>query len=142
MQKILFFATLLFFLHPVVHSSGFSSKGQDCAKCHTLKKEEATAILKEIIPNAKVLAVRAFPFRAVWEIDIESDGKKLPVYLDLSKNFLISGSLIDLKAKKNLTQEKISDLNRVDVSKVPLKDALVLGEKKAKNRIIIFDDPD
>ncbi len=142
MRKVLFLAAVAFFLFPVAHSSGFSAKGQDCGKCHTLKKEEAAAILKELNPNAKVLAVRTAPFKAMWEIDIESDGKKLPVYLDLSKSFLFTGSLLDLKAKKNVTQEKISDLNRVDPAKVPLKDALVLGNAKAKNRVIVFDDPD
>jgi hypothetical protein len=30
----------------------------------------------------------------------------------------------------------------VDVSQIPLEDALVMGDPKAKIRIVAFDDPD
>ena len=121
---------------------GFSTKGEDCAKCHTLKKEDAAALLKDLIPDVKVLDVRTLPIKALWEVDIEVRGKKFPLYVDFSKRFVLQGTLVDVKARKNLTRERDVDLNRVNASKIPLKDALVMGDKNARHRVIVFDDPD
>ena len=68
--------------------------------------------------------------------------KKGLVYVDFSKKYFVSGSLFSITEKKNMTQERLSDLNRVDVSQIPLEDALVMGDPKAKIRMIAFDDPD
>ncbi len=142
MKRILVSVAMALVLFSVQAAYGFSSKGQDCSKCHTLKKDEAAGLLKSIIPNAQVLDVRTSPFKSVWELDIEVNGKKAILYVDLSKKFLFSGTLFDINAKNNLTQNRMEELNRVDVSKIPLQDAIVLGSKNAKNRIIVFDDPD
>ncbi len=52
------------------------------------------------------------------------------------------GSLISIKERKNLTQERFAELNKVDVSQIPLNDALVMGGQKARIRVISFHDPD
>ena len=130
------------FLLPMSHSYGFSEKGNDCSKCHTLKKDEAVSLLKDLIPNVNILDIKTIPVKGMWEVDIESGGKKGLLYVDFSKKHLISGSILDIKAKKNLTQERISEINKVDVSKIPLGDALVMGDKNAKHKVIVFDDPD
>ena len=44
--------------------------------------------------------------------------------------------------KKNLTQESLTALNKVDVSQIPLKDSLIMGDEKARIRVIVFTDPD
>jgi thiol:disulfide interchange protein DsbC len=141
MRRFLLFVVAALVLFPSGHSFGFSSKGRDCEKCHTLKKAEAEALLQSGIPNVKVLAVRDAPTKTMWEIDVEADGKKGLVYLEFSKKYLFSGSIFDLKEKKNITQDRFSEINRVDVRKIPLKDALVLGDRNARKRVIVFDDP-
>jgi thiol:disulfide interchange protein DsbC len=54
----------------------------------------------------------------------------------------VAGNLFLIQTKTNLTQEKLQDLTRVDVSQIPLKDALVLGDKNAQYKVIVFSDPD
>jgi thiol:disulfide interchange protein DsbC len=49
--------------------------------------------------------------------------------------------LVDLKARKNLTEERIAQLNRVDFSTLPFKDALVWKSGTGKRRIAVFADP-
>jgi len=44
--------------------------------------------------------------------------------------------------KKNLTQERLEELRKIDVSQIPLNDALVLGDQKARIKVISFSDPD
>lgn len=124
-------------------SFGFkASMGENCSSCHVLKKDEAAALLKEMFRDVKVLEVRTLPLRSLWEVDVESGGRKWPVYIDFSKRFLFSGALIDLKEKRDLTKERSTDMNRVDVSKIPISDALVLGDRNAHHKVIVFDDPD
>ena len=85
---------------------------------------------------------KTIPVKGLWEVDIDAAGKKGPLYVDFSKKYLISGAVVSIKDKKNLTQERLTELNKVDVSKIPLDDALVMGDKDAKHRVIVFDDPD
>jgi thiol:disulfide interchange protein DsbC len=142
MYKMLLSLVVTVLLLPVSYSYGFSTQGEDCSKCHTLTKDDAATLLKDLIPNVKVLEVRVIPVRGMWEVDIESGGKKGPLYVDFSKKYLVSGTIINIKDKKNLTQERAQELNKVDVSQIPLGDALVMGDKNAKHKVIVFDDPE
>ena len=108
----------------------------------SLSVDEALTLLKNLDPNIKVTAVKPSPIEGLWEVDIETGGKKIPVYIDLSKKYLISGSIIDIKGKKDLTQERLSEINKVDVSQIPLDDAVVIGDRQARYRVIVFDDPE
>jgi thiol:disulfide interchange protein DsbC len=123
-------------------SFAFETKGQDCSKCHTLTPQEAGDILMTLYPGAKILQVEMSPMKASWELFIESGGRKGLVYLDFSKKYLMAGSLISVKERRNLTQERMSELNRVDVSKIPLDGAVVMGDPGARIRVIVFTDPD
>ena len=142
MGKTLCILVLSLLLLPKPSVYGFSEKGQDCSKCHTLSKEEATSLLQELIPQPKIIEVLPGPVKGVWEVDFEAGGRKGLVYIDFSKKHLISGQVINIKEKKNLSQDRMTELTRVDVSQIPLDDALVMGEKDAKYRVIVFDDPD
>ncbi len=142
MRKILILAMALSILQYASNSYAFSSKGENCSKCHTLKKEEAAALIKLLDPNIKILNIKLTPLKSLWEIDVESGGKKAVVYIDITKKYLISGQILDIKSKRNLTQESGETLNKIDPSKIPLNDALVLGDKNAKKRVIVFTDPD
>jgi thiol:disulfide interchange protein DsbC len=106
-----------------------------------LTNEDAQNVLKEAIPDVKIIDVRPAQIKGLWEIAIETKGQKRILYLDFSKNYAIIGSILDLKTKANLTQERYIEINKVDVSKIPLDDALVMGDKDAKYRVIVFDDP-
>jgi len=141
--KIYFFlfASLLFFFQ-TKSLLAFGGCEQDCIRCHTLSLEEATNVLNAFDSDIKVEHVQMAPSKGLWEITIESKGRKGIAYLDFAKENLILGQIVKVKTKKNLTMERILDLSRVDVSTIPLEDALVMGDEKAEKRVIVFDDPD
>ncbi len=138
------FMSFLFLLCllPMDYSYGFESKGQECSKCHTLSKDEARDLLKNVIPDVMIFDIRPSPVKGIWEVDVESKGRKAIVYVDFLKKHFFSGALVSIGEKKNLTQERFIELNRVDISKIPLEDALVMGDPKARIRVIVFTDPD
>ena len=139
MPRFVVLILLLFFSFSP--SFGFETKGEDCSRCHTLKSEEAQELLKDI-PNIKILDVYPSPVKGFWEVYLESAGRKDLIYVDFSKKFFISGRLFSIREKRNVTQDRLNDLNRVDVSQIPLEEALVMGDPKAKIRIVVFDDPE
>ncbi|MEW6418906.1 MAG: disulfide isomerase DsbC N-terminal domain-containing protein [Nitrospirota bacterium] len=116
--------------------------GEEEQSAQILIKEDATNLLKEINPDVKIIEVRQSPVKGLWEVAVESKGRKGIVYIDSSKKYLVSGSIVDLKTKANLTQERFIELNKVDVSLIPLDDAIVMGDKGAKHHVIVFSDPD
>ncbi len=114
---------------------------KECGECHTLTVGEALEDLRgDGVDN--VVAVLPGPFPGIWEIDVEKAGKTYPVYLDYSGSYIFNGQIIRVRDRQNLTSRRFADLNRIDVSTIPLADAIVLGDPGAKYKVIVFDDPD
>lgn len=133
---------LLFCLLSSNPSFCFETKGQDCFKCHTLSSDEARDLLKGAIPGIRIINVQASQAQGFWEVYLESGGRKGLVYVDFAKKHFFAGSLRSIKEGRNLTQERFEELNKVDVSQIPLKDALILGDRDARIKIVSFHDPD
>jgi len=113
------------------------------ADAPALSKDDAREILKEIAPDVIVISVEKSPVEGLWEVAVTGKGRnKAVVYLDSTKKFLIQGPIINLATKTNITETKFDEINKVEVSKIPLQDSLIIGDSKAKNRIFVFTDPD
>ena len=94
--------------------------------------------LAERLPQLpKIDEVTKTPIAGIYEVRIGSEVH----YTDADANYLIEGELIDLKAKKNITEERVSKLSAVDFATLPLKDALVWKQGNGKRKIAVFADP-
>lgn len=112
---------------------------QRCIDCHSLSKDEAAFLLGE--QADRVLNIELSDMPAVWTVEIEKSGRKYPVYVDFTKTHLLRGELIRLKDGENLTESRSAALNRVEIFRIPLEDALVIGDPQAPVRAIVFTDP-
>ncbi|MBM4135243.1 MAG: hypothetical protein FJ241_00220 [Nitrospira sp.] len=128
-------------LLPIPYSYAFSDKGQDCSKCHTLSNDEASVLLKDMANNLKVMDIKSSPIKGLWEVYIEISGKKGLTYIDYSKQHLITGAIFAIRTKRNLSQERLSEINKIDISQIPLDDAILMGDKDASKKVIVFSDP-
>lgn len=145
MRKSLYIVTALALALLMRYENAFAfAKGadQECVKCHTLSSEQAVEVMKPFAPDVKILNVLPGPVKGIWEVDFETGGKKNVAYLDYSKKILIVGNLIDTKTKANYAKERHDELNKIDVSQIPLDNALVMGSKDATHKIVVFDDPE
>jgi thiol:disulfide interchange protein DsbC len=126
--------------------SAVDACGTDCMKCHALGNEEVTDILSKIkTPDAKILKIQMSPVRGLWEVSIDNNGQKGLFYVDFSKKYIITGKIFEINTTADKTGARLKELNKdrkVDLSRIPLKDAIILGNKKANKKIIIFTDPD
>ncbi|MCI5222558.1 MAG: DsbC family protein [Candidatus Electrothrix sp. AR4] len=138
--------TLPFFIFIVLASvpaSAFQEAGcgaGDCRDCHSANKEEVAQLLKGKV--TEVLAVKRSEVPGLWDVEAVHKGRKVPLYLDFSKSYLISGNVLKLKNNENVTQRSFVSMNKVDLSQIPLDDAVIIGKPDAATRIIVFDDPE
>jgi thiol:disulfide interchange protein DsbC len=132
------------------HSPGrgyaFSGCEENCQKCHSLSDQETRLILERLkIPEAKVLKTRMSPVKGLWEVAIEDKGQRGLLYVDFSKQYVVSGSIVEVNAALNKTKERLDELNkdkRISQSAIPLQEALVLGSNAASKKVIVFTDPE
>jgi thiol:disulfide interchange protein DsbC len=131
---------LLLFAVPDAHPfTGEGCASGACTDCHSLTRDEAVRILGSTVDN--VLSVGPSPVNGLWEVAVEREGRRVPLYIDFSKEYVVTGQILQMSTRKNLTDSRTLSLNRIDVSQIPLSGAIVVGKKDAKRRIIVFDDP-
>jgi thiol:disulfide interchange protein DsbC len=116
----------------------------DCVSCHPIKKEDFVKMFKQIDPTAKVLDVQQAPVKGLFQLTMETPKSKGIVYMDYGKKHIISGNIIDVSSKVNLTAIKAEQVNSSTVKpeRIPTKNALILGNPKGKKTLYVFTDPD
>jgi len=62
-------------------------------------------------------------------------------YTDAQGNYLIEGNMIDLRAKRNLTEERVAKLTAVKFDDLPFKDAFTIVRGNGKRKLAVFEDP-
>lgn len=104
----------------------------------TAQESTIRKTLAERIPQLeKIDEVRSTPMSGLYEVRVGTD----LFYTDAKGNFLIQGELIDTKARRNLTEDRITKLSAVDFSALPLKDAFVTVRGNGKRKLVVFADP-
>jgi thiol:disulfide interchange protein DsbC len=94
--------------------------------------------LTDRLPNMpKIDEVNKTPMPGLFEIRMGSD----IVYSDAEGNFLIQGALIDVKQKRNLTEERMDKLSAVAFDQLPLKNAFTQVRGNGKRKLVVFADP-
>jgi thiol:disulfide interchange protein DsbC len=63
------------------------------------------------------------------------------LYTDSLGNYLIQGTLIDTKTRKDLTQERIDKLTAIKFDALPFKDAFTIVRGNGKRKLVVFEDP-
>jgi len=128
-----------------VYAFNAAGCSDDCRKCHSLTQQEVEGVLKEInLSHGKIISIKLSPVKSLWEVSIDDKGKKGILYIDFSKKYLLSGSIIELATKSNKTAESLQNIpiGKTDISKIPLHNALVLGNPSAAKKAVVFSDPD
>ena len=95
--------------------------------------------LAERLPAlSKIDEVSKTPMNGLYEIRVNDSDI---FYTDAEGNFLIQGNLIDTRAKRNLTEERVTKLSDIDFDALPLKDAFTQVRGDGKRKLAVFEDP-
>ena len=94
--------------------------------------------LAERIPAlSQIDEISKTPMPGLYEVRV---GNEL-LYTDAEGNYLIQGSLLDTRNKKNITDERIEKLTAVDFKDLPLKSAFTVVRGNGKRQMAVFEDP-
>ncbi|MDP2768990.1 MAG: DsbC family protein [Giesbergeria sp.] len=94
--------------------------------------------LAERIPQMeKIDEVQPTAMPGLYEVRIGTD----IFYTDAKGNYLIQGELIDTRARRNLTEDRINKLSAVDFAALPFKDAFTIVRGDGKRKLAVFEDP-
>jgi|SRR5208283_2796945 len=137
-----FAAVILFFYAVPAHTFSESGCDGDCKKCHSITNEDVMGMLKLMNSTAKIVGIQMSPVKGLWEVTIDNMGRKSIFYTDFSKKFFIAGPIVEFANGSKGTQEQVQNNRKIDVSRIPLGDAMVLGSRSAHIKVIVFTDPD
>ncbi|OJW94649.1 DsbC family protein [Thiobacillus sp. 65-1402] len=94
--------------------------------------------LTQQFPGASITSVQKTPYSGLFEVYL--DGQL--VYVDAKAQYVFAGDVIDLKNRSNLTQARLSQLQAVKWSTLPLGDALKTVKGKGERKLVVFSDVD
>ena len=94
--------------------------------------------LSERLPNMpKIDEVSKTPMNGLYEVRMGSD----IMYSDAEGHFLIQGNLIDVRQKRNLTEERVDKLSAIPFDQLPLKNSFSQVRGNGKRKLVVFADP-
>lgn len=95
--------------------------------------------LAQRIPQlASIDEVTKSPVPGLYEV--RYNGTEI-LYTDAEGNFVIQGNVIDTRARRNLTEERIDKLTAINVATLPAKDAFTMVRGNGKRKLVVFEDP-
>ena len=89
--------------------------------------------------QAEIANINTTPMPGVYELQVGTG----ILYSDETGRYVIrGGDMLDVQEKISLTRLRLEDINRVNWKLLPLDKAIVSGDKKARQMIAVFTDPD
>lgn len=109
---------------------------------NALQEVKGLGIVKNLLPP-QVEVIEARDIGSLFEVVTKepSRGKQI-FYVTKDGAYLFAGGNLINKDKVNLTQKRYEEINRVDLSKLPLKDAIEIKRGNGVKKLIMFTDVD
>jgi thiol:disulfide interchange protein DsbC len=97
---------------------------------------EMLAKLRSNFPSIPFTAVFKTPSPGIFEVNMDKD----VLYVD-STGIYFFPTMVDMRTRINIGDERRAELNRVDFSTLPLADAIKTVNGNGKRKIAVFADP-
>ena len=94
--------------------------------------------LTQQFPGAQISSIKKTPYSGLYEVYL--DGQL--VYLDAKAQYVITGDVIDLKNRANLTQARLNQLQAIKWDSLPLANALKTVKGNGARKLVVFSDVD
>jgi len=97
----------------------------------------ASAIKQMLGGRTELQGVARTPIPGLYEVSAAGG----IIYTDSSARYIINGAMVDAKTGANITTARISDINRVKWSDLPLENAIKTVKGNGQRRMAVFADP-
>ena len=113
------------------------SESSACLPADKVDKSKIKGIFSKFGADVEVVKVENSPIKNLYKVVIKAGDRYTVAYFDCNLNYLISGVMIDVKEKRNLTQETVMEYQlkaqaeRKKIQEEKLKELQkIIGEKK------------
>lgn len=96
------------------------------------------AAVAQLLPGVKPDSIKQSPMNGLFEVTV---GPKL-FYVSGDGRYLIQGSLVDVKAREDLTEKRLASVRIQALDKMGSDDMLIFKPKIAKHLVYVFTDID
>jgi thiol:disulfide interchange protein DsbC len=115
-----------------------SAQAQAPAELPTAQFNALKAKLAQRVPAlAGIESARTTPVAGLIELKLGTN----VVYTDANGEYIVDGHIVESKTQRNLTQERLDEINKIDFAALPFKDAVVWKSGTGKRRVAVFADP-
>ncbi len=104
--------------------------------------KDPTVVIKEALKSRftdiEIIDVKPSPVPGIYEVFTGDD----IAYSNATGDYVFLGSLMDTRARTNLTNERVNERNAVAFDTLPLGQAIKVVKGNGKRRMVVFSDPD
>ena len=97
-----------------------------------------TRALQQKFPGANIRSVAKTPYLGLYEAQIDDQ----LVYTDAKAAYVLVGAIYDTETKRNLTEARQRDLNRIAFASLPLELAIKKVKGNGERKLAVFSDAD
>ena len=97
--------------------------------------------LESRFAGLKVGGVYASPIAGLFEVVLQSGDRVEIVYTDAQGNYVLTGSLIESRTKRDLTEERMRKASAIDMGTLPYELAVKVQRGSGRRSLVVFSDP-
>ena len=97
--------------------------------------------LEPKLGGAKIEGVQPAPVAGLWEVRVRTERGLRILYTDASAAHVIDGNIHDVRANRDLTEERLRKLNAVKFEALPLDLAVKVQRGNGRRVLAMFSDP-
>jgi len=101
-------------------------------------EEAVRKAVSQSMPTAKIDSIKISEAKGFYEVAV---GANL-LYISEDGKYLFQGHLIDLKARKDLTEEKLAGVRKQAIDKLGIDQMIVFKPEKSQYKVSVFTDID
>jgi len=91
--------------------------------------------------RVQIDAIEPAPIPGLYEVRVRTQQGVQVIYVDATGNYVIQGSIYDLRADRDLTEERLRKLNAIKFEALPLDLAVKIQRGDGKRVLAMFSDP-
>jgi thiol:disulfide interchange protein DsbC len=107
----------------------------------TAQADQTTDKLKTTLQarlgDATIKGIAKSPIPGLYEVNLGSQ----IVYSDAAGDYVLLGEMVDTKTRRNLTEARMAEINKVDFASLPLNNAVKYVKGNGARKIAVFSDP-
>jgi thiol:disulfide interchange protein DsbC len=86
-------------------------------------------------------AISPGPIPGIWEVLVRTRDGTQVIYADASGAYLIQGNIYDVRAGRDLTEERMRKLSAIKFESLPLEQAVKVKRGDGRRTLVMFSDP-